>query len=188
MNDADLVAQVQAGDTEAFAELIRRHHASLHGLCLSLLHDPSASDDAAQEIFLKAFRRLPQFRKDAAFSTWLYRIAYHHCLDLLRSQSRRKTESLDAILEAEGGNPEKMLASPENTELSQENADLVHRVLSCLPPDYRLILTLRELQGLSYQELADVLDCSLDAVKAKLRRARLDFEEHLRHFWNAAIV
>jgi len=182
MDDKELVLQVQAGEQDAFAELVRRNHAWVLGLCAATLSDRSAADDAAQEVFLKAYKSLPQFKGGSSFSTWLHRIASNHCLDLLRSRSRRKTESWDELLEKEGEHVHRLLAAPPDEGRSREDADLVQRVLACLPPDYQLVLTLREVQGLSYDEIAAAMGCSLDSVKARLQRARRDFTERLRHF------
>jgi len=181
MDDKELVSQVRAGKTAAFAELIRRHHPWVIGLCRSTLDYHTQAEDAAQEVFLKAYRSLPRFQGTSSFSTWLHRIAANHCLDLLRSQSRRKTQSWDELLEAEGENIHRLLAAPPDEDRAREDADLVKRVMACLSADYRMILTLREVQGLSYEEIAAAMDCSLDSVKARLRRARQDFAEHLRH-------
>jgi RNA polymerase sigma-70 factor (ECF subfamily) len=181
MDDKGLVLQVQAGKTDAFAELIRRHHPWVIGLCRSTLDDHTQAEDAAQEVFLKAYRNLARFQGTSSFSTWLHRIASNHCLDLLRSRSRRKTQSWDELLESEGERIERLLATPQDEGRAQEDADLVKRVLACLSPEYRMILTLREVQGLSYEEIAAAMDCSLDSVKARLRRARQDFAGHLRH-------
>jgi len=186
--DDELISQVLSGDSEAYADLVRRHHPAIFGLCAGLLRDRSQAEDAAQEIFLKAYRSLSKFRGASSFATWLYRIASNHCLDMLRRRERAATESWDALLEAEGERIERLLSAPVNEERSLEDADLVRRVLDCLPPEYRLILTLRELQGLTYQEIAAAMGCSLDSVKARLRRAREDFEGRLRHFSGAGIV
>ena len=188
LDDKELISRVLSGAPETYADLIGRHHPAIMGLCASLLGDRSQAEDAAQEIFLKAYRALPKFQGASSFSTWLYRIASNLCLDILRQRARRKTESWDALLEAEGERIERLLSAPPKEDRGQEDADLVQRVLACLPPDYRLILALREVQGLTYQEIAAAMDCSLDSVKARLRRARQDFEERLRHFSDAEIV
>ncbi len=181
-DDTELVSRVQTGGQDAFAELVRRHHAWVLGLCAATLGDRTAADDAAQEVFLKAYKSLPRFKGGSSFSTWLHRIAANHCLDLLRSRARRKTESWDELLENEGEHIIRLLAMPPDEEHGLEDADLVQRVLTCLPPDYRMVLTLREVQGLNYDEIATAMDCSLDSVKARLQRARRDFAECLRHF------
>ena len=182
MTDPELVAHVLSGRREDYAELVRRHHAAVLTLCRSLLADDALADDAAQEAFLKAYRSLAGFQGGAAFGTWLYRIASNHCLDLRRRRARRPTESLDSLREDDPARVERLLREPDAAGAAAEAKDLVERVLSRIPEDYRAILTLREVQGLSYQELMEVLGCTLDSVKARLRRAREALERELRHF------
>ncbi|MDD5656379.1 MAG: sigma-70 family RNA polymerase sigma factor [Elusimicrobia bacterium] len=186
-SDAELVSRVSSGQKQEYAELVRRHHARILGLCVSMLGAAEA-DDAAQEIFLKAYQGLARFAGDSAFSTWLYRIASNHCLDLLRRRNRVKTESWDALLESEGERIGRLLEAPPDEQRRREDADLVERVLSCLPAEQRLALVLREVQGLSYEEIAGAMACSLDSVKARLRRARQDFADRLRHFLDPELV
>lgn len=169
-------------DRDAFADLVRAHHAKIYGLCLGMLGDPAAADDAAQEAFLAAWKSYDSFKGDSAFGTWLHRIAANKCLDALRRAGRRGEDSLDAILEAGGERAEAAQAGPRGPEAAAEAADLAARVLGGLSEEYRLILTLREVQGLSYEEIMQVMDCSLDSVKARLRRAREAALERLRHF------
>ncbi|MDE2510133.1 MAG: sigma-70 family RNA polymerase sigma factor, partial [Elusimicrobia bacterium] len=180
ITDNELIESVLNGSRDDYAELVRRHHARVSGLCVSML-GRSAAEDAAQEVFLKAYSRLKDFRRDSAFSTWLYRVASNHCLDLLRAEGRRMSESLDGLVEREGPGLQRLLADPSDAPRSFEDSELVRDVLSRLPDDYRLILTLREMEGLEYKELMEALDCSMDSVKAKLQRARRKFREVLRH-------
>jgi len=182
LTDPDLVRQALGGDPDAFANLVRRHHPDILGLCISMLHDASLADDAAQEAFLKAYRSLDKFRMDSSFSTWLYRIASNTCLDFLRRKGRERSQSLDSLQEGEERRVRELFAAQPEAPVSEEDADLLERVLARLPEDYRLILTLREIQGLDYKELAETLDCSLDAVKARLKRARQRLEAIARHF------
>jgi RNA polymerase sigma-70 factor, ECF subfamily len=143
-----------------FEAVVREHHAKILALCLSILRDRASAEDAAQDAFLKAYRAFDKFQGKAALSTWLYRIATNRCLDLLRERARRKTEPLAEAGKEEGS--------------GLETADLLSR----LPDEQRAALALREVQGLSYEEIADALGCSVDAVKGRLKRAR----ESLRHF------
>lgn len=129
------------------------------------------ADDAAQEIFVKAYQALGQFRGKSSFSTWLYRISVNHCADLLRKSARRKTESWEALLEKQGEKFESLFTTGTGIDNS-EHAELIAKFLLQLPEKSREILILREMHGLSYQELAEALTCSLDAVKARLKRAR----------------
>lgn len=185
IHDFELIQEIRLGNREAYAELVRKYQGRVLHLCASILSDPYDAEDAAQEIFIKAYQSLEKFRGASSFYTWLYRIATNHCRDLLREKSRHRTESWEALVENEGEQLQRLLSAPpdqNNQNLTQEDSELIERVLSSLSHEYRLILTLREIQGLSYHEIAEILHCSLDSVKARLRRARNAFEEKLRHF------
>lgn len=188
LEEIELINQARARRREAYEELVRRHHPKILQLCLSLLKNASEAEDAAQDIFLKVYRSLENFRGESSFSTWLYRIASNHCMDILRRESRRKTESWDEMVEREGEKIHRLFAPSPDSSKTLEAADLFKRILSHLPEDYRLILTLRELQGLSYEEISHAMDCSLNSVKARLRRARQSLQENLRHFLDSESV
>jgi RNA polymerase sigma-70 factor, ECF subfamily len=187
--DAAIVDRVRSGDTEAYASLIHRYHGKVFQLCYGMLGTATHAEDAAQEAFIKAFQRLGQFRGDAAFSTWLYRLTSNHCLDLLRSRTRQRTDSWDHLLETQGERAEALLQPPSvPAGPADDLKDTVNILLNELKPEYRLILTLREVQGLTYEEIARTLNSSLDSVKARLRRARQQLGEKLRHALGAAAV
>ena len=188
IHEADAIQRVREGHPDAYAHLVRASEARVRRMCAALLGDAAAGDDAAQDVFLKAYRALGSFRGDAAFSTWLYRIAANHCRDLLRARARHPTESWDALLEEHGEQIHQLLASPEDSHAARASAETVEAMLAHLPPDVRVLLTLREIEGLSYAELAVALGCSVDAVKARLRRARQTLTEKLRHVLNPPIV
>jgi RNA polymerase sigma-70 factor (ECF subfamily) len=182
MTDQEIIQQILSGQTEAYGELIRQYNKKVVGYCLSMLSNQTEAQEAAQDIFVKAYHSLRKFKGNSSFSTWLYRITTNHCLDILRKRTRRKTVSLDALVEAEGDHIERLFAVESTAASPLENRDLIQKILATLPEDYRTILTLREADGLEYQEIADVMDCSLDAVKGRLSRARKQLQEHLRHF------
>lgn len=146
------------------------------GLCTSLLGHATQAEDAAQEIFIKAYRSLSSFRKDSTFSTWLYRIAANHCKDLLRKRLREKSESLEALTESDEVSGRSWEPSFDPRP-AVETSRLVEALLASLSPDERLILTLREVQGLNYREISETLQCSVEAVKSRLRRAREALEK-----------
>jgi len=152
------------------------------GYCLSMLSNHTEAEEAAQDVFVKAYRSLDKFKGNSAFSTWLYRITANHCLDVLRKRNRRKTVSLDSLVEAEGDHIHRLFSTDAVAASHMENRDLTGKILATLPQDYRTILTLREADGLEYQEIAEVMGCSLDAVKGRLSRARKQLQENLRHF------
>ncbi|MBI5201283.1 MAG: sigma-70 family RNA polymerase sigma factor [Elusimicrobia bacterium] len=181
-DEAELIREARGGGRSAFAELVRRHHPAVVGLCRSMLGDAEDADDAAQEAFLKAWRSLSGFSGGANFGTWLYRIASNQCLDMLRARGRRPTQSLDALVEAEAPALEKVLGAGAPASDPVEAADLAKRLLATLPEEQRLALVLRETQGFSYEEIAETMGCSLDSVKARLKRARETLAKSLRHF------
>lgn len=181
MEDQSVIRQVLEGDRDAYAILVRKYSARVLSLCYSLIGSKNA-EDAAQEIFLKVYQSLKRFRGDASFSTWLYRIAYNYCLDLLKKEKRQKAESWEKSIEEHGEAIHHLLIEEQSQNDDISNRDLIEQILKILPADYRLVLTLREINGLSYQEIADLTHSSLDSVKARLRRAREDFEQKLRHF------
>jgi len=168
---------------EDYSEMVRRHQDRVYSLCLSFLHNPTEAEDAAQEIFLKAYRALSSFRFDSSFSTWIYRITHRHCLDLIKAKNRRPTESLDARNDDFGETLSTQEPPPDDS-----NADLVRRILNELPDEQRTVLVLRESQGLTYEEISLVLGIGLEAVKSRLRRARESFCVSGRHFLTDPIV
>lgn len=161
---------------------MRLYHQKVLGYCLSMLHNRSEAEEAAHDIFTKAYHNLGKFKRNSSFSTWLYRITTNHCLDILRKRNRRRTVSLEGLVEAEGDRIEALYATSGSALSALESMDLANKILSTLPEDYRAILTLREAQGLEYQEIADTLECSVDAVKGRLSRARRMLQENLQHF------
>jgi RNA polymerase sigma-70 factor (ECF subfamily) len=180
--DLEIIHRVRQGHRDAFADLVRKYQTRVRGYCRSVLRDAVEAEDAAQEVFLKAYQGLAQFRQQASFSSWLYRITMNQCRDMLRKRSRRPVESLDALLEEAGSAAEALLATPEDAPVSPERVELAGKLLRTLSEEHQSILVLREVQGLSYDELSDVLECSIDAVKGRLKRARQELAKRLRHF------
>ena len=182
IEEQDLIEKILSGDTEAYAEIVRSYQVKVLGFCTSLLANTTEAEDAAQEVFIKAYQSLKSFRGNSSFSTWLYRITANHCKDLLRKRSRRKTESLDALMEASECEAQKHWEPSFNPASARDASEQIERLLSSLSEEERLVLTLREAQGLSYQEIAETMKCTLDAVKSRLKRASQSLEEKTRHF------
>lgn len=177
------------GDRNAYAEIIRKYEVRARGLCLKMLSDQAQADDAAQEVFIKVYQNLKKFKGESLFSTWLYRVASNHCLDLLRKRRRQKTESWDALLESEGESvAQSFFSEGAPAKEVQGQAEQVEKLLKCLSEKHREVIVLRELQGLSYDELAEALGCSLDAVKSRLKRARQELEKKARHFSSSSSI
>jgi RNA polymerase sigma-70 factor, ECF subfamily len=161
--DRELVERFRGGDREAFAVLVRRHERRIYNLAYRMIGRAEDARDATQEAFLSCFRNLHSFRGDAAFGTWLHRIAVNACYDLLR----KKTPALlgpDDVLEPP--------PVPDHADAGAAAVD-VQRALLRLGPDFRAVLVMHDVQGLSYEEVAEALDVPIGTVKSRLHRARV---------------
>ncbi len=165
--DSPVIQRVLDGETNAFSNLIEKYEGKVARLCMSILRD-RYSEDAVQEVFLKAYRSLDRFKAESAFSTWLYRITHNHCLNIIRKFKAERTVSMDAILEKTGAAD---WAAPDSGD-AFEWKRTAQELLARLSEDERSILTLREVEGLSYRELAETFELSVEAVKSRLFRAR----------------
>ena len=170
-----LVRRVQSGEAEAFEELVRAHEKTVYNLALRLVGNPQDAEDMAQEAFLKVYRSLPEFRGESKFSVWLYRIVSNVCLDHLRRQGRRPASSLTT--EDEDGEEQQWdvpdeSQSPERLLEQKLTREAVQRGLETLPEDQRQILLLREIRGMSYEEIGAALDLEPGTVKSRIFRAR----------------
>ena len=173
--EAQIVRRVLQGDVNAFEKLVTEYEKAVYAIALRMTGNAEDAADMTQETFIKAYNSLQSFRGDSKFSVWLYRIASNVCLDFLRSRSRKPTVSL-SVEDDEGEETELDIAdesqSPEQLLERGLTRDAVRRGLEALPPDYRQILLLREIQGLSYEEIADVLQIEVGTVKSRIFRAR----------------
>ncbi len=173
------IEQIRSGDVQTYAVLVRKYETRVRGYCLGALGNAADADDAAQEIFIKAYQSLDRFAGRSGFSTWIYRIAVNHCRDLLRRKIRTRAESLDALSEQQGDWLEGQIAVQPRVDRPTDRMLEVRQALTAMTPQAREVLVLREVQEMSYQETARALGCSLDAVKARLRRARKELEARL---------
>ncbi|MDX9758274.1 MAG: RNA polymerase sigma factor [Bacteroidota bacterium] len=173
--DDVLITRFQSGDESAFRPLMDRHVERVRNLIFSVFRSVDVVDDLTQDVFLKAYRALGQFRFDAAFSTWLYRIAINHCRDEMRKRRLRRVFSLHTLLERQDAEVTRNTAV---FPVDHETRELIDRGLRRLPEKYRLPVILKDVEGLSYEEIADVLRCELGTVKSRLSRGR----ELLRRF------
>lgn len=173
--DQQLVELVQQGDKAAFDLLVRKYQQKVINLVSRFVKNQGDVQDVAQEAFIKAYRALPNFRGDSAFYTWLYRIAVNTAKNYLVAQKRRPSGSdIDAVDAEyfEGGESLRENSSPERMLLSDELKQVVFTTLENLPEDLRTAITLRELEGLSYEDIADVMDCPVGTVRSRIFRAR----------------
>ena len=184
-DDHFLVTRTQSGDVAAFEALVRRYERWVFTLALRMLGDRGEAEDMAQEVFLKAYRGLPRFKGNSRFSTWLYAIASHHCLNHLQTRRRRpaaSTRGADGVggegLPAAERLPDEAPRADELLE-REELARIVQTELTFLSEEHRLILILRDIQGLAYHEIAETLGVELGTVRSRLHRARAAMRERL---------
>lgn len=178
--EAALIARARDGDQDAFGVLVRLHQRQVYNLALRMLRDPEEASEATQEVFLAAWQGLRHFREEARFSTWLYRIAYRHCLKV--AESRRRNDAARAELAAEvsrAQRPENVLSSAMARDAEAQVREAVRAEIALLPPKYRAALILRHIQDLSYEEIADVMRAPIGTVKTHLFRARAMLKERL---------
>jgi RNA polymerase sigma-70 factor (ECF subfamily) len=176
------VQQVLDGDTNAFEELVLEYEKKVYNVALRMVNNQEDAEDITQEAFIKAYNSLSSFRGDSKFSVWLTRIVSNMCLDLIRSRGRRPTISL-SVEDEEGESMELEIAdirqSPETIMEQQLTKDSVRRGLKQLPDEYREILLLREIQGLSYEEISAALDLEVGTVKSRIYRGRKKLCDYL---------
>ncbi|WP_409420889.1 RNA polymerase sigma factor RpoE [Pseudaeromonas sp. ZJS20] len=173
--DQALVERVQRGDKQAFNLLVSKYQHKVIGLVSRFVNNPGDAADVAQEAFIKAYRSLPTFRGESAFYTWLYRIAVNTAKNYLTAQGRRPPDADVEASEAEfyeGADALHEQATPENLMLSDELKRHVRAALDSLPDDLRQAITLREIEGLSYEEIAVIMDCPVGTVRSRIFRAR----------------
>jgi RNA polymerase sigma-70 factor, ECF subfamily len=182
--DRALVERAQRGDKRAFELLVEKYQRRLGRLLSRFIRDPSEVEDVMQEAFIKAYRALPAFRGDSAFYTWLYRIGINTAKNYLAAMGRRAPTSTD--MEAEeaeshvDGERLRDLNTPENALLSKEIADTVNSTIESLPEELRTAIQLRELEGMSYEEIASIMGCPIGTVRSRIFRAREAIAERLR--------
>jgi RNA polymerase sigma-70 factor (ECF subfamily) len=172
--DEDLVRIAVAGDPEAFATLVRRHERRIYNVCLRMVGSPDDAGDATQDAFLTAYRKLGTFRGDAAFTTWLHRIALNACYDMLRK--RRRTASL---VSSEGEELTARLASVDDPADDSIAAIDVQRALSAVPHEFRVALVLHDVHDVPVREVAAILEIPVGTVKSRLHRGRVALARQL---------
>ena len=185
--DLDLVHATQDGDVSAFEQLVGRYDRKLLRIAQHVTHNREDSQDAVQEAFLKAFQHLGEFREDSQFSTWLIRITVNQALIKLRKQRTNKEVPLDEDFQADEDMLPRELAdwapNPEELYRASELRDILIKALEELRPILRTVFVLRDIEGLSIDQTAEVLDLSPSAVKARLWRARLQLRERLSEYF-----
>ena len=185
--DKDLVDRVKNGEKAAFDLLVLKYQSRIVNLVSRFVRNPADALDVTQEAFIKAYRALPNFRGDSAFYTWMYRIAVNTAKNYLAVQARRPAESdqdISEIEQIEGDNALKEQATPEHMLLTDEIQRTVVETIENLPEDLRTAITLREVEGLSYEEIAAVMDCPIGTVRSRIFRAREAIDKELSPLLN----
>ena len=175
VSDRELVERVKRGERGAFDLLVLKYQHRIANLIARYVQDQSEVLDVAQEAFIKAYRAIPRFRGDSAFYTWLYRIAINTAKNHLAAQARRPQESGIDLTDAEqlaGGTELKEHVTPEGLALTEEIQQTVIAAIEALPEDLKVAISLRELEGLSYEDIARVMECPIGTVRSRIFRAR----------------
>jgi RNA polymerase sigma-70 factor (ECF subfamily) len=180
-SDARLVEAAQQGNRDAFGDLVARYQDRLFNTLLRLAGSREDAADAVQDAFVQAYLKLETFRGDAQFFTWLYRIAMNMALSRRRRQ--RPVGSLDVAKDCAGEEPMDAAAGPDGRLMAQEEVDQVQSALADLGAEHRKILVLRELEGCSYEVIADILELPVGTVRSRLFRARMQLKERLHSMW-----
>lgn len=177
-----LVQQAKAGDRNAFAALVSAYESKIYNLALRYLGNREDAMDASQEVFLRVFRFLPGFQEESGFSTWIYRIGVNVCKDMLAKQSKRNEQSIEVEDEEEDRRTLDIVDCRYSPEQILENAELrtiLSSAIASLPEQQREVVVLRDIQGLSYEEIASVLSLESGTVKSRLSRARENLRKKL---------
>lgn len=184
-----LVERVQAGDQSAFGLLVKKYQRRLLRLVMRLVRDPAEAEDVAQEAFIKAYRALPSFRGESAFYTWLYRIGINTAKNWLVAHGRRLPVVADIIEDDDRIDDGGLLRNDETPDrilMSKQIGETVSVALQALPADLRTAITLREIDGLSYEEIASIMECPIGTVRSRIFRAREAIAERLRPLLDTA--
>ncbi len=185
--DLLLVERAKAGDTPAFEQLVRQYDRQIYRTALHITQNREDAEDITQDVFFKAFQKLEQFQGNSKFSTWLVRIAVNESLMRLRRRKTSKTVSMDQDVETEEGAIPRDFAewrpNPEQIFSQSELGDILRKTIAGLPPGFRTVFTLRDIENLSTEETAEALGLSVPAVKSRLLRARLQLRERLSRYF-----
>ncbi len=185
--DLDLVRRCQEGDQQAFRVLVERYEGRVYNLACSILGDREIARDAAQTAFIRAYRALPGFRADSGFYTWLYRIAVNVCLNAAQKEKRRRdSTSLDSLLDSGHFTSEHLWErrTPADDFERLKLQETMQEVLNLISPDHRLVIVLKDIEGMSQEEISETLNCSVGTVKSRLSRARAHLRDLLRPVYN----
>ena len=177
MNEQDLIQNSRDGDLESFNQLVEIYQRPVYNLALRMLGSVAPAEDATQEAFLSAFRNIGKYR-GGSFRGWLFRIATNACYDQMRASKRHGGPSLEALLEDSAWEPRSTETSPEDQAMNTELATELSAAIDALSADHRAVLVLADVEGFSYEEVAQATGCSVGTVKSRLSRARGRVRDH----------
>ena len=184
-----LVHAAKSGDLEAFSQLVNRYDRNIFRIAQHITHNEEDAQDVVQDAFLKAYQNLEQFQENSKFYTWLVRIAVNEALMKLRKRRTDRTVSIDEDVETEEGSMPREVAdwspNPEQLYGQSELGDILKKTIQGLPPGFRTVFVLRDVEGLSTEETAEMLGLSVPAVKSRLLRARLQLRERLARYFKS---
>jgi RNA polymerase sigma-70 factor (ECF subfamily) len=191
-DDRNLIERARAGDAQAFDELVLRYERKVFNIAMGMVHDADDAKDVSQEVFLKVHQNLGSYEGDAQFSTWLYRVVVNQCIDHLRRRRTPRVEfdetfPAEEAEDASGVSPRRLGFDPQRALSDKELRQQIRTALEALSPTHRAVLVMRELEGLSYQEMAEVLGCSIGTVMSRLFHARKRMQTKLIEYRKAAI-
>jgi RNA polymerase sigma-70 factor, ECF subfamily len=188
-DDFTLIRAIQTGDHQAFESLVRRYQRQVANLIYMTMGGRDDVEDIAQEVFIRVYRSLPKFKFDATFFSWIYRITMNLCIDEIRKRKIRRVLSLDFLTEdvLEKTKKNKDHTLPTDSLLTEEKQKIVQSALMRLKPEHRQILVLREYEDLGYHEIAETLDITLEAVKSRIFRARIELKNLLSGYFQERI-
>lgn len=183
-DESFLIKKAARGDVESFEKLIEAHQKKVFNIALGMLKNPADAEDIAQDVFIKVYKSLKNFKGQSSFSTWLYRVTTNTCLDELRRRKTRQTFSIDEEIVTQEGEVSKQVVddSPSPDEILEKNElkRNISHAISKLAKEHRTVIVLRDMQGFSYEEIANILQLPLGTVKSRINRARLTLKDILK--------
>lgn len=183
-NETQLVKKSRAGNIEAFEQLISAYERKAYNIALRIMGNEEDAKDMAQEAFIRIFKSISKFKEQSSFSTWMYRIVTNVCLDEIRKRKNSKVISMDSGIETDNGEIKMELKSdsqtPEEAFQRKENIKIILDAVNELSDDYKSVIVLREMQGFSYEEISNIMECSIGTVKSRINRARKLLKDKLK--------
>jgi RNA polymerase sigma factor, sigma-70 family len=181
-SDIELMMRAKGGSDAAFSELMRRHHRGVLNYIYRFTNSRESSEDLAQEVFLRVYRSAKRYQPEAKFSTWLYKIATNVCITAVKTRGKEQTLSLDEIQENSGDLGDPNLPDPSNLTFRREIGSAIFEALESLPERERIAIVLCKYEGLPYEEVAEVIGCTVGAVKAYVHRGRMKLIQKLKPY------